>query len=184
LSAPRVNGDDEEDVMDVGWALPVLWVGLGGVVVVSSVRARRTRRAYLVGVAAVSALWLVGGAAANGYLLARGDDYSGFADGASTAFVRETWESLVVPHHTIFIGLLIAFEAVAGALVLVEGQIRQTALLVLIAFNVALVSFGWGYLVWSVPLVLALTQLWRLGRSRPRIDDLVPGATSGRAGVR
>jgi hypothetical protein len=172
-----------EGVMDVGWALPVLWVGLGVVVVVSSVLARRTRRAYLAGVAAVSALWVVGGAAANGYLLARGNDYSGFADGASTSFVHQTWESLVVPHHTIFIGLLIAFEAVAGALVLVEGWVRQTALLVLIAFNVALMSFGWGYLVWSVPMVLALTQLWRLGRRGLPTDEHVPGATPRKAGA-
>lgn len=162
--------------MEIGWALPVLWVGLGVVVVVSSARARRSRRAYLTGVAAVSALWVVGGGAANGYLLARGDDYSGFADGASTSFVRDTWESLVVPHHTAFIGLLIAFEVVAGGLVLVEGPVRQTALLVLVAFNLALLSFGWGYLVWSVPMVLALTHLRRVGKRRLRGDDVVPGA--------
>ena len=168
--------------MDVGWALPVLWVGLGMVIVVSSVRAGRSRRAYLVGVSAVSALWVVAGAAVNGYFLARGDNYSGFADGASIAFVRETWESLVVPHHTVFIGLLIAFEAVAGALVLLAGRARQTALLLLIGFNVALVSFGWGFMVWSVPMVLALGLLWRAGRTRRRADDRVPRAAT-RAGA-
>jgi uncharacterized membrane protein YphA (DoxX/SURF4 family) len=169
--------------MDVGWALPALWGGLGVVIVVSSVRAARSRRAYLVGVTAVSALWVVAGAGAHAYFLARGDDYSGFADGASTSFVRETWESLVVPHHTVFIGLLIAFEAVAGALVLVEGRIRQAALLLLVAFNVALVSFGWGFLAWSVPLVLALGLLWRASRTRCRSDDPVQGRAATRAGA-
>jgi hypothetical protein len=154
--------------MDVGWLLPAVWVGLGTVIVVAGLRAGRSRRAYRLGVAAVSTLWVVAGAVANGFLLARGDDYSGFADGASTSFVRETWESVVVPDHTVFIGLLIAFEAVVGLLVLLEGRVRQTALLVLVAFNVALVSFGWGFLVWSVPMVLALSLLWRAGRpSRP-----------------
>ncbi|HET8615826.1 MAG TPA: hypothetical protein VFL94_09900 [Actinomycetales bacterium] len=149
--------------MAVGWQLPVIWVGLGIVVVVCGVRASRSHSAYRVGVVAVSMLWVVAGAGANGYFLARGDDFSGFADGASTSFVHDTWESLVVPHHTLFIGLLVAFEAAAGLAVLVEGLVRQTALLLLTAFNVALLPFGWGYLIWSVPLVVALILLWRAG---------------------
>jgi hypothetical protein len=157
--------------MDVGWVLPVVWVALGVTVVASSLRARHSPRAYLLGIRAVSVLWIVGGAAANAWFLARGDDYSGFADGAWTSFVQDTWESLVVPHHTLFIGLLIVFEALAGALVLVEGRLRQTALLALIGFNVALLSFGWAYLVWSGPLVTALALLWRVGRESRRTDE-------------
>lgn len=154
--------------MSVGWVLPVLWVGLGVVILVCSLCASRSRRWYALGVAAVSALWVVAGAGANAYFLARGDDYSGFADGASTSFVRQTWESVVVPHHGLFIGLLIAFEAAAGALVLVRGPARQTALVLLIAFNVALVSFGWGFLVWSTAMVVALSLLWRADRTGRR----------------
>lgn len=150
--------------MNVGWVLPVVWVSLGVVIVVLSVRAGRSRRAYEIAAGAVSLLWVAAGAAANAYFLARGDDYSGFADGASTSFVRDTWETLVVPHHGLFMGLLIAFEAAVGALVLVEGRVRQVALILLIGFNVALLSFGWGFLVWSVPMVLALSLLWRADR--------------------
>ena len=164
--------------MDVGWALPVLWVTLGVVVVTSSLRARKSPAAYRIGVYSVSVLWTLGGAAANGWFLARGDDYSGFADGASTSFVRDTWESLVVPHHTLFIGLLVLFEALAGVLVLVPGPVRQAALLSLIAFDVLLVSFGWGYLVWSVPMVLALSLLWRAGRSRDSRGRLRPSRSA------
>jgi hypothetical protein len=159
--------------MSVGWVLPVVWVGLGIVIVACGLRAARSRRAYLVGVAAVSALWVVAGAGANAYFLARGDDYSGFADGASTSFVRDTWESVVAPHQGLFIGLLIAFEAAAGVLVLVEGRVRQMALLLLVAFNVALVSFGWGFLVWSVPMLVALSLLWRAGRTWRRTKHRV-----------
>jgi hypothetical protein len=151
--------------VSIGWVLPAVWVGLGVVIVACGLRASRSRRVYVVGVAAVSALWVVAGARANAYFLARGDDYSGFAVGASTSFVRDAWESVVVPHHGLFIGLLIAFEASAGALVLVAGRVRQMALIVLIAFNVALVSFGWGFLVWSVPMVVALSLLWRADRT-------------------
>jgi hypothetical protein len=136
---------------------------LGAVVVGASLRAGRSRRAYLAGVRAVSILFVLAGACVNAYFLIRGDDYSGFADGASTAFVRDTWESLVVPNHHLFIGLLIAFEAVVGLLVLVQGRPRQAALALQVAFTVTLVSFGWGFLVWSVPVGFALVQLYRAG---------------------
>lgn len=159
--------------MTVGW-LPVIWVALGVAVVACSLRAGRSQRAYRIGIAAVSVLWVLAGAGANAFFLARGDDFSGFADGAPTSFVRETWESLVVPHHTLFIGLLIAFEAAAGLAVLVSGWVRQTALLLLIGFNVALLAFGWGYLVWSVPLAVALTLLWRAGQGVDRAGAPVP----------
>jgi hypothetical protein len=169
--------------MTIGWVLPVLWAGLGIVIVACSLRAARSRRAYVTGVAAVSVLWVVAGAGANAYLLARGGDYSGFADGASTSFVRETWESLVVPHHGLFIGLLIAFEAAAGVLVLVEGAVRQWALVLLIGFTVALVSFGWGFLIWSVPMVVALSLLWRAGRNAGRTEDRRGATPPARAGA-
>lgn len=159
--------------MAIGWVLPALWAGLGIVIITCSLLAARSRRAYVTGVTAVSLLWVVAGAGANAYLLARGGDYSGFADGASTSLVRETWESLVVPHHGLFIGLLIAFEATAGVLVLVEGAPRQLALVLLIGFTVALVSFGWGFLVWSIPMVAALSLLWRAGRDVRRVGHRV-----------
>lgn len=153
--------------MDVGW-LPVVWVGLGATVLVASLLAVRSRRAYRVAVAAVSLLWVVAGGGANAWFLARGEDFSGFAGDSWSSFVRDTWESLVVPRAGIFIGLLIAFEVLAGVLVLVEGRVRWVALCLLVAFNVALVSFGWGYLVWSVPMVVALGLLWRASRVRDR----------------
>jgi len=169
--------------MTIGWVLSVLWVGLGIVIVACSLRAARSRRAYVVGVTAVSVLWVAAGAAVNAWLLARGADYSGFADGASTSFVRETWESVVVPHHGLFIGLLIGFEAATGALVLVEGAVRQWALVLLIGFTVALASFGWGFLVWSVPMVVALSLLWRAGRDAGRLEEHRRAAPPARAGA-
>jgi hypothetical protein len=169
--------------MRIGWVLPVVWAGLGAVIVTCSLRAARSRRAYLTGVSAVSVLWVVAGAAVNALFLARGDDYSGFANGASTSFVREPWQSVVVPHHDLFIGLLIGFEAVAGALVLVEGAVRQWTLVVLIAFTVALVSFGWGFLIWSVPMVVALSLLWRAGRDIRRPEQHRVAAPRARAGA-
>jgi len=153
--------------MDVGWVLPVCWFSLGLIVVGCSVGAQRSRRALGLGIAAVAMLWVVAGAGANLYFVMRGDDFSGFADEASTSFVRDTWESLVVPHHAVFIGLLILFEATAGAAVLVPGRVRQVALVLLMGFNVALLPFGWAYLGWSVPLIAALESLRRADRRWP-----------------
>ena len=114
--------------MDVGWVLPVCWLSLGVIVVGCSVGAARSRRAAGLGIAGVAALWVLAGAGANLLFLIRGEDFSGFADQASTSFVRDTWESLVVPHHAVFIGLLIVFEAGAGAAVLVATHDLAQAL--------------------------------------------------------
>ncbi len=168
--------------MDVGWVLPVTWFGLGLVVVGCSVRSARSRHAFGAGIGAVAALWVLAGAGANTFFLARGDDFSGFADLATVSFVGDTWESTVVPHHTVFIGLLIAFEACAGAAVLVPGRVRQVALVLLMGFNAALLSFGWGYLVWSVPLVAALEALRRADRQWAALDAPVTAGPPARTG--
>jgi hypothetical protein len=144
-----------------GWALPVTWTILGVTVVVSAVRARRSDRAFAVGIGAVSVLWVVAGAAVNAATLIDGTTYTGFAQGSPIPFVRDTWESLVVPHHHVFIGILIAAEALAGLMVLVPGRVRQTALIALMAFNATLVVFGWGFAIWAAPLVGALWLLYR-----------------------
>jgi hypothetical protein len=126
--------------MRIGWVLPLVWAGLGAVIIVCSLRAARSRRAYLTGVSAVSVLWVVAGAAVNALFLARGDDYSGFANGASTSFVREPWQSVVVPHHDLFIGLLIgwgrelgrrALYAVTGWFALVPPSVTAMAVVML-----------------------------------------------------
>lgn len=163
--------------MDVGWVLPVAWMTLGATVVGSALRARRSRRAYRIAVLADSVLFVLAGAGANAYFLLRGDDYSGFADGASTAFVRDTWESLVVPHHHLFIGLLVAFEAAVGLLVLARGRTRQVALALQVAFTATLVSFGWGFLVWSAPVGFALVQILRAGAPADVHTAIEEGAT-------
>jgi hypothetical protein len=146
----------------------VTWATLGTTIVVSGLRARHSVRALRLGIAAVSVLWLLGGAAANAAMLADGTTYTGFADGSAIPFVTDTWESLVVPHHHVFIGLLIAGEALAGLLVLVPGRVREVVLLALVAFNATLVVFGWGFAIWAVPVVTGLALLHRAERSTPR----------------
>ncbi len=110
---------------------------------------------------AVAALFVLAGALVNAAYLMRGDDYATFAGGSSIAFVRDTWASLVVPHHHLFIGLLVAFEATVGVLVLLGPRARQVGLVAAMVFHVLLVSFGWGFALWSAPMVVALALLLR-----------------------
>ncbi len=161
------------------------WLVLAGTVVVATIRAGHSARAYRVAVGVLAALMLLGGAAVNFWWLLRGSSFDGFADGSSFEFVRSTWRSLVVPNEWFFIGLLIAFEAVAGVLVLLGGRARDAALLALVAFFVALLSFSFWYLLWTVPMSAALLRLWEVGRRRlPSEPALSPVPSSSRSAGR
>jgi len=124
-------------------AAAVLWVGCAVVIVRAAIRSRRHPGALHTGRLAVGFLYVFAGAAMNGLFLARGDDYGKFADGSYLAFVRHTWHTLVVPHHTLWIGILIVFETAVGVLAVAGGRRTQLAYVAAIAFHVALLSFGW-----------------------------------------
>ena len=159
--------------------LPVLWVASAVVIVAAAVRSRNHPEAVGLGLKGVAFLFLVAGAAVNALFLMRGDDYSGFADGAYIAFVRDTWQSLVVPNHAVFIWTLVAFEAAVGVLALLGGRKAQIGLVASIGFHIGLLSFGWGFYLWSVPMVLALAQLLRRLSSPLLAADLVDGDRGG-----
>jgi hypothetical protein len=144
--------------------LPILWVSCAAVIVGAAFRARRNARARGVGRWAVAVLFVAAGALVNAGLLAAGESYAAFADGAYLAFVRDTWRDLVVPNYYLFISLLIVFEAGVGLLVLAGGRLTQVGLAAAIAFHVALLSFGWGFFLWSIPMVWALGILLRAER--------------------
>lgn len=146
--------------------MPVLWVGCAVVVIVAAVRSWSGRHpgALRTGRLGVGVLYLVAGAFVNALFIVRGDDYDGFAGGAYVDFVRDTWQSLVVPNHHVFIWLLVVFEAAVGLLALAGGKRTQLAYGLAIAFHVALLSFGWGFYLWSLPMLAALTQLLRAER--------------------
>ena len=145
--------------------LPVLWVACAAVIVAAAFRVGSHDDARTIGRFGVGALYVGAGAAVNLGMLLRGDDYAGFADGAYVAFVRNTWESLVVPNHHWFIGALIVFELAVGLLALSGGKRTQVAYAAAIAFHVALLSFGWGFYLWSIPMIAALVTLLRAERS-------------------
>jgi hypothetical protein len=97
----------------------IVWLVLGGITFVAALRAGHSLRAMYVGRWALGVLFIVFGALVNGiYLAVATDYYVDFANASPFPFVRDSWESLVVPHQGFFIGLLIAAEATAGALIL------------------------------------------------------------------
>jgi hypothetical protein len=141
--------------------LPIVWGLLGIATVGAAVRSRKSRRALNAGRLIVATLYMFAGALVNLGFLARGDTYRDFAKASYIPFVRDTWRSLVVPHVEIFITLLIVFEAAVGASVLMGKRWTQGALIAAIAFHVALMSFGWGFFIWSIPMIGALGTLLR-----------------------
>jgi hypothetical protein len=156
--------------------LQVAWAVLGVVIIGGALLAHRSHTAYRAAIGALALLFLPAGAAAHAWNLATDVTYSGFADWSWSPFVTDTWESLVVPHDWVFIGLLVVFEATVGVLVLVPGRPRRIGLLLILAFHVALVSFGWVYLVWVVPMVTALVLLLRAERQEHRLEAPGPVA--------
>ncbi len=144
--------------------LPLIWVGCAAVIIPAAVRSRHHREALRTGRIAVGVLYIAAGAAVNVFFLARGDDYTEFANGAYIPFVRDTWRDVVAPHHEAWIGLLVAFELTVGVLALLGGRRTQLAYGAAIAFHIALLSFGWGFYLRSVPMIAALATLLRVER--------------------
>lgn len=142
-----------------------MWLVLGSTVMVASLFAGRSDRARLVARVALGVLFLVFGAMVNViYLVTDWDSFAEFGEMSQFAFVRNTWASLVAPNTGLFIGLLIAGEATAGILVLCGGRWMQAGLVLLLAFHVGLLFFGWWLWLYAVPMIGALTLLLRAER--------------------
>jgi hypothetical protein len=158
--------------------LQIIWVACAVVIITAALRAEHSKRAARTGREAVAVLYLAAGALVNLVFLATGEDYADFADSAYIPSVRNTWRSLVVPNHYLFISLLIGFEAAVGLLVLGGGKRAQVGLAAAIAFHVALLSFGWGFFVWSIPMIGALSLLFRAQRQPDQtpVEAVLPHA--------
>lgn len=83
--------------------------------------------------------------------------YEAFADASPFPMIREAWQDLFVPNTRLLAGGLAVFELGLGVL-FAAGRRRATRVAVAgaIAFHVALVAFGWWYLLWSLPMLVLL----------------------------
>ncbi len=66
-------------------------------------------------------------------------------------------------------GLVVAAgELAIGVLTLAGGRWTRIGLIGAIVFHVALMMFGWGYWIWSVPMLVVLGYLLRENLRQPR----------------
>ena len=143
----------------------IMWLVLGGIAFVAALKAGHSRRAMYVGRWALGVLFIAFGAAVNAIYLAAGTDYyEDFANRSPFQFVRDTWESLVLPNQGFFISLLIIAEATAGVLVLSGGRWTQLGLMALIGFHLGQLAFGGVLWIWGPLMLITLVLLLRAER--------------------
>lgn len=119
---------------------------------------------------AFGGMFLLGSVANAALVSGAKHSYDSFADGSYWAFIERAWHSVLVPNVAVFIPLLAAFEAAVGVLILVRST-RRLGIASAIAFHAALMLFGWGFWVWSVPIVVLLGCFWRLETRRVVVGD-------------
>jgi hypothetical protein len=107
---------------------------------------------------------ILGGALVNAANLVSGGDYAGFADQAHFGWVTAAWRAVVAPNQYLFIGLLVAFEAIVGVLILSGGRKTQVGLVAAISFHLALWIFGWVVTIYVLIMLPVLVMLFRAER--------------------
>src|SRR5919199_3404226 len=100
----------------------IAWLVLTVITLVAAVAAQWRPRAQRVGRLTLGVYYVLAGALVHLWYLVAGSSYAAIADDAHVAFVRDTWRAVVAPHQVFFIGLLVAFEATVGVLVLLGGR--------------------------------------------------------------
>src|SRR4029453_9453096 len=158
----------------------IFWVACVAMAIVATVLATWSQRARYVARIAVGVLMLLGGAAFNAVNLASGGDYAGFADQAHFGWVTTAWRAVVAPNQPLFIGLLVAFEAVVGVLILSGGRRTQLGLIGAIGFHLALWLFGWGVTIYCLIMLPTLLLLLRAERHATAVSatSAAPAAVS------
>ena len=161
----------------VGWQIagPVLWVGAGVATWVAAIRSTRDRRWLNIGRWATALLFVVAGAGYNLLSLITRADYGGFADLAHFAWVTDAWRAVVAPRQWLFIGLLIAFEAIVGVLAVMGRRATVIAYVAVIGFYTALILFGWFTTVWAVVMLPPMLMLLRTELRTEPVASLVEG---------
>lgn len=149
----------------------IAWLILTVITLVAAIAAQRRLGALPVGRIALAIYYVVAGALVNLAYLVAGASYASFADSARVPFVRDTWHSLVAPHQAFFIGLLIAFEATMGVLVLIGGPAAEFGLAGILAMQACLLLFGWVLTVLAAVMLVAVGLLLRAQRRSDRATE-------------
>jgi hypothetical protein len=91
-----------------------------------------------------------------GIVAADTEFYRGFADGSMVPIVRSAWRDVFMAAPVGW-GLAVAAGELGLALLLLKGgRSARLGWLGVIAFQVLLVLFGWGFLLWTIPALIVL----------------------------
>jgi hypothetical protein len=110
---------------------------------------------------AFGGMFLAGAATHIILVTTRPSSYGSFADGSWWPLIAHAWRSVLLPNVHSLIPLLVLFEAAVGLLILRRAY-RRIGIAAAIAFNAALILFGWGFCLWSVPVIVLLLRFWYL----------------------
>lgn len=131
---------------------------------VTGPRAGEPPPGWLTARGAVGCFFLFIGGIHLGMVAADSEVYRHFADGSPLSFVREAWADIFMAHPATWGLVVMAAEVVTGLLLLSGGGAAKAGWVGAIAFTVALMLFGWGFWLWSVPalafLVWAARRDW------------------------
>ena len=98
--------------------------------------------------------------------------YRHFADAAVMAWVERSWNEVFMANPRVWGFAVAAGELMLGLLLLRGGWAAKVGWLGVIGFHLALVFFGWGFLIWSAPALAVLVALTR--RDWPRLSTREP----------
>ena len=149
----------------------IAWLVLTVVTLGAAVAAQWRPGALRVGRVALGIYYVLAGALVNLSYLITGASYASFADSAHAPFVRDTWHSLVAPHQAFFIGLLVAFEATVGVLVLMGGRAAELGMAGILAMQACLLLFGWVLTILAGVMLVAVALLLRAQRRSDRASE-------------
>lgn len=100
-----------------------------------------------------------------GIVAANANIYAPFAQEALFPFIEDAWQTIVMGNPSAW-GLVLSLgEASLGVLLLLGGKWAKAGWAGVIAFHLALMLFGWGFWLWSVPalafLIPSALAYWR-----------------------
>lgn len=150
----------------------IAWLVLTVVTLIAAVAAQWRPAALRVGRVALGTYYVAAGALVNLAYLVTGTSYASFADSAHSPLVSDAWRSVVAPHQAFFIGLLIAFEATAGVLVLMGGRAAELGMAGILAMQGCLLLFGWVLTIFATVMLVAVGLLLRAQWRSDRVCDL------------
>ncbi len=112
------------------------------------------------GLSLVGGMFLVSAGIHIGIVGADAQQYRHFADGAMP-WVRTAWRDVFMANASAWGLAVAAGELVIGSAILAGGRWTRLGLVGAIGFHVALMLFGFGFWVWSLPVLALLVALWR-----------------------